>query len=410
MDPIDNILVFNAGREPERLALKYVKMRVSAFAFMRGSSHLFYDRIELSGLFKNPPAVWSCGDVHMENFGSYKGDNRQVYFDLNDFDEAALAPLSWDLVRMVASVLVACGSAKKSMPEARVLCAQFLASYSAALQTGKAYWVERDTASGPVRALLDGLKSRSRPLFLEARTEVKNGKRLIRVDGKKALTATKVQRSQVKQFMDGFARSQPNPDFYKVQDVVRRIAGNGSLGLSRYVVLVRGKDTPDANYLLDLKCAAPSSLAAHTPTKQPRWTSQAHRIVALQQRCQAVPMAFLHPIEFDGKAYVLRGLQPSEDRVEIDVAHASVSSLGELLTTQAKVLAWAHLRGAGRQGAAGVEELIDFAARTKWQEKVLTAAQASAQQVQRDAARFNVAFDKGAFDVSLSRPNTSGSI
>ncbi len=40
----------------------------------------------------------------MENFGSYKGDNRQVYFDINDFDEGALAPASWDLVRLLASI------------------------------------------------------------------------------------------------------------------------------------------------------------------------------------------------------------------------------------------------------------------------------------------------------------------
>jgi uncharacterized protein (DUF2252 family) len=397
MDPIDNILAFNAGREPERLAIKYAKMRANAFAFMRGSSPLFYDRIVVTGLFKNLPLVWSCGDAHMENFGSYKGDNRLVYFDLNDFDEAALAPISWDLVRMVASIFVACASAEKSTLESRVLCGQFLSTYSATLQTGKAYWVERDTATGPVRALLDGLKSRSRALFLDGRTETQGGKRRIRLDGKKALAASKAQIAQVKQFMQGFAQTQANPAFYKVQHVARRIAGNGSLGLDRFVVLVRGKGPPDGSYLLDLKRAVPSSLAAHVSVKQPRWPSEAHRIVGLQQRCQAVPMAFLHPVRFDGQAFVLRGLQPAEDRVEVDLTQASGSLLRELLTTQAQVLAWAHLRGAGRQGAAGIDDLIDFAARKKWQEKLLIAAEAAAQQVQRDAIRFNAAFDKGGF-------------
>ena len=80
-------------------------MRASAFAFMRGTCHLFYDQLPRSGVFKSAPPVWVCGDLHLENFGSYKGDNRLVYFDINDFDEAALAPVSWDLVRLLTSLL-----------------------------------------------------------------------------------------------------------------------------------------------------------------------------------------------------------------------------------------------------------------------------------------------------------------
>ena len=103
---VRQIQIFNAGREPERLAMKYRAMRASTFAFLRGSCHLFYDRLPRGGVFKSAPAVWVCGDLHLENFGSYKGDNRQVYFDVNDFDESALAPASWDLVRFLTSLQV----------------------------------------------------------------------------------------------------------------------------------------------------------------------------------------------------------------------------------------------------------------------------------------------------------------
>jgi uncharacterized protein (DUF2252 family) len=72
-------------------------MRASPFAFLRGSCHLFYDRLPRGGIFRSSPLAWSCGDLHLENFGSFKGDNRLVYFDINDFDESALAPASWDL-------------------------------------------------------------------------------------------------------------------------------------------------------------------------------------------------------------------------------------------------------------------------------------------------------------------------
>ena len=104
MNVIDQIKAFNTGRDPERLALKYEKMRASPFGFLRATCHLFYDRLPTGGVFKSAPPVWVCGDLHLENFGSYKGNNRLAYFDLNDFDESALAPASWDLVRMLASL------------------------------------------------------------------------------------------------------------------------------------------------------------------------------------------------------------------------------------------------------------------------------------------------------------------
>src|ERR1035437_4529926 len=101
---VDRVRDFNAGRDPERLALKYRAMRATPFAFLRGTCHLFYDEFAHASLPADVPLVWVCGDLHLENFGSYKGDNRLVYFDLNDFDEAALAPWRWGLARLLASV------------------------------------------------------------------------------------------------------------------------------------------------------------------------------------------------------------------------------------------------------------------------------------------------------------------
>src|SRR5262245_59507780 len=103
------IRLYNAGRDPDRLELKFKGMRAAPFTFFRATAHLFY---ELDGLLKpvaKAPAVWSSGDVHLENFGCFKADNRLAYFDLNDFDEAALGPLTWDLVRLIASAMVGAG-------------------------------------------------------------------------------------------------------------------------------------------------------------------------------------------------------------------------------------------------------------------------------------------------------------
>ena len=182
IDIVRQIKGFNAGRDSERLAMKYRAMRASPFSFLRGTCHLFYDRLPRGGVFKSAPLAWACGDLHLENFGSYKGDNRQVYFDVNDFDESALAPASWDLVRFLTSLRVGAGSRSFGEAKAQLLCQIFLDDYAASLALGKAYWVERDTAQGLVRALLDGLRNRQRASFLDSRTVFKRGQRLLRVN------------------------------------------------------------------------------------------------------------------------------------------------------------------------------------------------------------------------------------
>ena len=397
MDVIRKIQAFNAEREPERLALKYTKMRGTAFAFMRGSCHLFYERLPQSGLFKSAPLTWCCGDLHLENFGSYKGDNRLVYFDINDFDEAALAPASWDLVRMLTSLRIGADELGVKPSHAEGLCGLFLQSFAASLAQGKAYWLERETAQGLVRELLDGLGERSRAAFLATRTRVKGKQRLLWLDGKKALPVSDAQREAVSQFMADFAKTQPHPEFYQVLDVARRIAGTGSLGVDRYAILVQGKGSPDGNYLLDLKQAVPSSLVPHLKVRQPDFESQAQRVVAVQTRMQAVPMAFLHPVLFDGKPCVLRGLQPSEDRVALGQRGQTLDDWKQLVQTLAQLVAWAQLRSAGRDGSAIADELIDFGRDAQWSDHLQQASAACAKQVGEDAARFNAAYDGGAF-------------
>src|SRR4051812_17715226 len=88
---------YNKHFLPEILPLKYDALAENIFRFYRGTCHLFYE--DLKGVDLPPsPLSWICGDLHLENFGSYKGDNGLVYFDLNDFDEGVLAPASWELV------------------------------------------------------------------------------------------------------------------------------------------------------------------------------------------------------------------------------------------------------------------------------------------------------------------------
>src|ERR1700733_13039844 len=89
------IIAFNKDRLPDLVQLKYESMTDNPFRFFRGTNHIFYDDLQNAGPMPESPAAWICGDLHLENFGTYKSDNRLIYFDLNDFDEAILAPVSW---------------------------------------------------------------------------------------------------------------------------------------------------------------------------------------------------------------------------------------------------------------------------------------------------------------------------
>lgn len=230
-----------------------------------------------------------------------------------------------------------------------------------------------------MRELLAGLHGRVRAEFLDRRTVRKGGRRQLKVDGIKALAAGVDERERVTGFMERFAADQANPGFFQVLDVACRIAGTGSLGVARYVILVEGKGSPDGNYLLDLKQAMPSALAPHLQRlgiAQPAWPDEARRVVTVQKRMQAVEHAFLHAVAFDGQPFILKGLQPSEDRVAMGDWGRKLERLREVAAILGRTLAWDQLRAAGRGGAASADELIAFAGGEAWLADVLDAAEA----------------------------------
>jgi uncharacterized protein (DUF2252 family) len=120
-DVLSRIAAHNAGREPERLRMKYAKMASDPFIFFRGSCHLFYDDWPDRHALDDAPLAWISGDLHLENFGSYRGANRLVYFDITDFDEAALAPASWEAARCATSLLLAAADLRLDPPSERMV-------------------------------------------------------------------------------------------------------------------------------------------------------------------------------------------------------------------------------------------------------------------------------------------------
>jgi uncharacterized protein (DUF2252 family) len=392
---VKQIQAFNAGRDSLRLQLKYTIMRGSAFAFLRGTAHLFWGALPDASEY-SAPAAWVCGDLHLENFGCYKGDNRLTYFDLNDFDEAALAPCTLDPLRLLASILVAATADGTDTPRAKMLCGLFLDAYARELKCGKSRWIERETATGMIGNLLKRVQSRERKAFLDTRCTLQSGMRAVALREKKAFALSKKQRERIQDFMHSFAAQQANPAFFTFLDGANRIAGTGSLGVNRYAILVEGHGSPHKNHLLDLKLALPSSLAPHLKQKQPEWKSEAQRVVTVQRRMQAISPAFLQAVELDGQSYVLRALQPTADRLTLTNWRKS-KGLELALDHMGELVAWDQLRASGRSGSAIADELTDFAAGTRWKKRLLAAAVECARQTEKDWRRYCKAYDQGAF-------------
>ena len=103
-DPIEVLEASNVGRVPELIPIRYGRMLTSPFAFLRGSAAVMAGDLAVtpsSGIF-----VQACGDCHLSNFGLFATPERNLVFDLNDFDETLPAPWEWDIKRLAASFVV----------------------------------------------------------------------------------------------------------------------------------------------------------------------------------------------------------------------------------------------------------------------------------------------------------------
>jgi uncharacterized protein (DUF2252 family) len=81
-------------------------MVASPFAFLRGSAVVMASDLAASPV--SGQNVLLCGDAHLANFGVFATPERNLVFDINDFDETYPGPWEWDLKRLAASAVVAC--------------------------------------------------------------------------------------------------------------------------------------------------------------------------------------------------------------------------------------------------------------------------------------------------------------
>ena len=106
--PVDILKKSDNGRMKQLVPIRYGRMLQSPFAFYRGSAGLMAS--DLSRAPNTGLQVQACGDCHLMNFGGFATPERNVIFDINDFDETSPAPWEWDIKRLVASIVVAARS------------------------------------------------------------------------------------------------------------------------------------------------------------------------------------------------------------------------------------------------------------------------------------------------------------
>ena len=392
------VKAFNSDRLPAYVALKYQQMAQNPFRFLRGTCHLFYEDLQRSDALPQYPLSWICGDLHLENFGSYKGDNRLVYFDVNDFDEGALAPAVWELARMVTSICSGLDSLGMRKKEYSRLAGLFLARYSETLAKGKSRYIEPRTANGIVRVFLDKVCERRQKELVRQRTVEKNGKLSLRIDNTRLFPLEKPFRKELAAHLQEWMKDEPLlRKSHEVVDVAFRIAGTGSLGVRRYVFLVRQMKNPDKYLLIDMKQALPSCLQGRVNITQPSWTSEAARVVAVQQRMQNVCPALLGTTRFRDGYYVVKEMQPTADKINFTLLRDSPRDIECVVIDMALLTASAQLRSAGRQGSALPDELIAFGADHHWQNGVIAYGAAYAEQVKKDYKDYFAAYKAGYF-------------
>ncbi len=99
-DPVELLEEQATSRVPELVPLRYGRMLVSPFTFYRGAAYLM--AADLAGMPRTDLTTQLCGDAHLSNFGGYAAPDRQLVFDVNDFDETLPGPFEWDVKRLVA--------------------------------------------------------------------------------------------------------------------------------------------------------------------------------------------------------------------------------------------------------------------------------------------------------------------
>lgn len=309
-DPIDLLNTSNATRLPELVPVRNGRMMQSPFTFYRGAPLVMAS--DLSVTPTTGVTVQICGDAHLMNFGTFATPERNLIFDLNDFDETHTGPWEWDVKRLVASVVVAArtaGLGNGAGADAVRRCSAAYRGRMAALAQLSAFEVwharidvgaiaaaapDRQTRAAVDKTVVKARRSSSLAA-LSKLTEVRDDKRVIVEDPPLVVRATGAQVEEARESARAY-RATLTPDLrllldrYEFIDAALKVVGVGSVGTRCFVVLLASPVDLDPLFL-QVKEAQPSVLSAFVGRSP--FHNQGERVVAGQRIMQAASDAFL---------------------------------------------------------------------------------------------------------------------
>ncbi|MEH1771283.1 MAG: DUF2252 domain-containing protein [Nostoc sp.] len=386
----------NQGRLLELVPIRYGRMLKSPFAFLRGAANIM--AADLSETPKTGIKVQTCGDCHLSNFGGYGTPERNLVFDVNDFDETLLAPWEWDVKRLAASIVVAGRYLKLREKISRAAAIASVQSYREhineyAQMTALEVWY----AHIGVESLLT-FTTHTKELNI-VKSEVKKARAFKPVLDLHKLTET----------VDGQCRFIDNPpklfhpspgdrlasemlsvfhkyrktlredsrillDQYQIVDVAMKVVGVGSVGTRCGVaLLVTGDNDP---LFLQIKEARPSVLEPYAGKSS--YENHAQRVVAGQHLMQEASDIFLGWTKGDsGHDFYLRQLRDMKTSVEIEgMSQTDLKGYSHLCGW---ALAHSHARSGNRFAISGYLGQSDA-----FEQAIANFAVAYADQTERD--------------------------
>jgi uncharacterized protein (DUF2252 family) len=403
-DPIQEFMDYNrtfAARNPELLGYKVARMAASPFGFFRGSFHLFArDVLERVGgalplLTGTGVEMDIVGDIHSENYGTFKAESAGVHYDINDFDETTTGRFDFDVCRLAVSHFLAAREREDALGEAVAVALAGTTTYAETvrrlLKKGKDPQLDVSEASPCNCPAIDDLVKASaaakRPAFIDRLTELKGTtRRLIRSTN--YFNLKDAEREQALRLLADYRQRMPGgpgkDDYYAVEDVCGRVSGIGSMGRLRYVVLVTGKGCVEGrNVLLEFKEARPSAydLYRHRETEPSALAGRAERVVSVQRHSQAASNQHLGFAVDGGQSFQVRQLGPQDARVNTKALPPG--GLECVVRVQASILARVHARSAMR-AVGPANPLAELADADAFCQRVLAFALVYADVVQRD--------------------------
>jgi len=397
-DPLALLQAQDEGRLKHLLPIKYGRMLESPFAFLRGSAVVM-----ASDLAQTPVSGINtiiCGDAHLSNFGLFASPERELVFDVNDFDETCFGPWEWDLKRLVASAVVSGrenglkDKANRDVAEGVVEVYRKTMRRLSEKRTMDVWYfhvkaenledVFKQHASKKSQKTTDKVfakaRSRTQEQTLDKLTYFDDGQRRIKSDPPLLVplraenfdqfvgvkNSDEMSVTAVEQTWQGYLSSLAvEKRFlltrYQIKDVALRVGGVGSVGTRCLIVLLAGGADDDA-LILQMKEAGPSALAAYLPTDSAQ--GHAERIVTGQQLMQATTDIFLgwHTSTTSNRDFYWRQLKDMKG--SIDVTQLDESGFRAYLAVCAICLARAHARtgdAAAISGYLGKSDCFDEA-------------------------------------------------